>query len=133
MIISILIVMLVGAFVYYTLYNKPHIDVAKSSPNISIASNTIVNDFEEDENRANVKYLEQIIEVTGTIIETSITNGKGVVVIGAADTFGSIMCHLSHEENEKIWTLNKGQQITIKGICTGYLMDVILVKCVIVD
>ncbi len=133
MIISILVIALVAVFIYLVVYNKPHVDVSKSSADISLVSNTIVEDFEKDENQANAKYLEQIIQVTGTISELSTENDKGIVVLGTSDSFGSVMCHLSSKESQKIKTLKNGQQVTIKGICTGYLMDVILVKCVIVN
>ncbi len=132
-IISILIIVLVGTLISMSLYNKPHTDVAKSSPNISLASKTLLDDFENDENLANSKYLEQIIQVSGTISELSVSKGKGIVTLGNKDSFGNIMCHLSAKENEKMTALEKGQSITIKGICTGYLMDVILVKCVIIN
>lgn len=133
MILSILVVVVLGVFIYFALYNKPHINVSKSSADISLTSKTIIQDFESNETIANSKYLEQIIEVTGAISDISLTKDKGIIVLGEPSSFGSVMCHLSAEENQKINTFKKGQQITIKGICTGYLMDVILVKCIIVE
>jgi hypothetical protein len=37
------------------------------------------------------------------------------------------------EDNKRALTLRKGQRITIKGVCTGYLLDVIMVRCIIVE
>ncbi len=133
MIISILIFVAIVFFVYVAVYNKPHVDVYKSSPGISLTSDIIVEDFENNETLANSKYLEQIIQVTGTISEVVITKDKGVIVLNASNALGNVMCHVSASEHQKINALKKGQEITMKGICTGYLMDVILVKCVIVE
>lgn len=117
-----------------TMYNKPHINVAKTAPDISsITSQTLLNDFLSDENQANSKYLEQIIQVTGVISKLETAKGGGIVTLRDEDSFGSVMCHLSPEETEKMESLKKGQSVTVKGICTGYLMDVILVKCVIIN
>lgn len=133
MIISILIFVAIVFFVYVAVYNKPHVDVYKSSPGISLTSDIIVEDFENNETLANSKYLEQIIQVTGTISEVVITKDKGVIVLNASNALGNVMCHVSASEHQKINALKKDQEITMKGICTGYLMDVILVKCVIVE
>lgn len=133
-IILILIISLIGTFVYTAVYNKPHIDVSKSAPNISIESSVLLDDFLNDETQANSKYLDQIIQVNGLISEiTANKDGNGIITLSNENSIGSIICHLSTEESKKISDLKKGQNISIKGICTGYLMDVILVKCVIVN
>ena len=128
-----LVVGIIGVFIAYKIYNKPHVNVAETSSDISLSANDIIKDFSSDENTANSKYLEKIIEVSGTISELKIENEKGIVSLKTNDDFGSILCHLSTEETKKITTLKEGKTIKIKGICTGYLMDVILVKCVIIN
>ncbi len=132
-IITVLTISMIGALGYMLFFDKPHIDISDSLPNITLSSNILIHDFESNENKANKKYLEQIIQVTGTITEISNTKNKGIVTLSNEDSLGSIMCHLSPLENKKIKALKKGQNITIKGLCTGYLMDVILIKCSIVD
>ena len=132
-IIGILILGIIGAFIAYKMYNKPHINVAETSSDISLMANDIIKNFSSDENAANTMYLEKIIEVTGTISELKNEDGKGVVSFKTNNDFGSIQCHLSIEESKKVNVLKEGQTITVKGICTGFLMDVILVKCVIAN
>ncbi len=132
-IISMLVIALVVVFINAAIYNKPHTNVSESSPNVSLASNTLLEEFENDEIRANSKYLEQIIQVTGIISALNTANGNGIVTLSGESATGSVMCHLSPEENKKMSALKKGQNVVIKGICTGYLMDVILIKCVIVN
>ncbi|WP_299436775.1 hypothetical protein [uncultured Aquimarina sp.] len=132
-IISMLIIALIGTFIYTAVYNKPHIDVSETAPNISIESSVLLDDFLNDETQANSKYLDQIIEISGAISEiTTNKDGNGIITLSNENSIGSVICHLSPEENKKINSLKKEQKITIKGICTGYLMDVILVKCVLV-
>ncbi|MBQ4819412.1 hypothetical protein [Aquimarina sp. MMG016] len=124
---------LVILFINIAIYNKPHINVAKSTPDISLVSQKLLNDFENDENLANSKYLEQIIQVTGKISELSKTKENLVVTLNNDNSLGSVMCHLSVEESKKAKGLKIGENITLKGVCTGYLMDVILIKCVIIN
>ncbi|WP_299045770.1 hypothetical protein [uncultured Polaribacter sp.] len=130
---SILIVAILGIYIAYKMYNKPHVDVADTTSDIITTASQIMTDFTSDENKANIKYLEKIIEVSGVIIDTNIENEKGIVTLKTNDDFGSVLCHLSETATQKIETLKQGQTITIKGICTGYLMDVILVKSEIIN
>jgi hypothetical protein len=43
------------------------------------------------------------------------------------------LCHLSDKATRKMNSLKEEQTITLKGICTGFLLDVILVKCEIIN
>jgi DNA/RNA endonuclease YhcR with UshA esterase domain len=127
-ILAILILGIVGAFVGYKMYNKPHVDVAEASADINTSANKILEEFSTDETTANAKYLEKIVAVKGEISEIKIEKEKGIITLKTNDDFGSVLCHLSEKSTHKINTLKVGQTITVKGICTGYLMDVVLVK-----
>ena len=127
-IIGILVLGIIGAFVGYKIYNKPHVDVAEASADITISANKILEEFSTDETTANTKYLEKIVEVKGVVTEARIEKGKGIISLKTNDDFGSVLCHLSEESTKKMSIVKEGQTITVKGICTGYLMDVILIK-----
>jgi DNA/RNA endonuclease YhcR with UshA esterase domain len=132
-ILGILILGIAGAFIAYTMYNKPHVDVAETSADVSISANKILQDFSSDETTANAKYLDKIIQVKGEISSIKTENEIGVISLKTNNDFGSVNCHLSAASTKKITTLKMGQTITVKGICTGYLMDVILVKSEIIN
>jgi DNA/RNA endonuclease YhcR with UshA esterase domain len=129
----VLIFGIIGAVIAYKMYNKEHVNVAKTKSDISLSADQILNDFSSDESIANTKYLEKIIEVKGVISDIKIEKEKGIITLKTNDDFGSVLCHLSKESTQKISSLKEGQLIRIKGICTGFLMDVILVKCEIIN
>ncbi|SEK50470.1 tRNA_anti-like [Aquimarina amphilecti] len=132
--ISILLMILIGILIYIKVYNKPFANISESKPNVSIESKELIDSFFNNENEANSKFLEQIIQVRGLITEiTSGKNGNNIITLGDKNAIGGVTCHLSSEESTKTNNLKIGQQINIKGICTGYLLDVILVKCVIIE
>lgn len=114
-------------------YNKPHTDVATSKSDMTITAQALYADFEDDEVLANKKYLDQIVEVTGPIANVSEVKGQMIVSVGSGGMMGNVKCHLTPEETAKNYALKEGQMITLKGICTGYLMDVILVKAVLIN
>ncbi|WP_297803315.1 hypothetical protein [uncultured Polaribacter sp.] len=132
-VIVILIVGFVGVFVAYKMYNKPHVNVVDTKSDIILSASKILNDFSTDENVANKLYLEKIIKINGTISELNIEKERGIITLKTTDDFGSVLCHLSEGGMKKMKSLKVGQTITLKGICTGFLMDVILVKCEIIS
>jgi len=131
--ILLAILLILGGYIAIRMYNKPHVNVAESDPDIVLLSNTLLDDFENDEISANEKYLEQIIQVTGKIQKLGTANGNGTITLTNGNSMGSVICHLSEKENKKVVSLREGQEIIVKGICTGFLMDVILINCVLVN
>jgi hypothetical protein len=131
--IAVLILLLIAAFVTYNTYNKPHVNVGETSSDIAITAAEILNDFTVDETSANAIYLEKIIEVAGVISDIKVERKKGIITLKTNDDFGSVLGHLSDGATNNISTLKIGQTVILKGICTGYLMDVILVKCEIIN
>ncbi|MGY5352503.1 OB-fold protein [Wenyingzhuangia sp. IMCC45533] len=130
-VLIILSVSVVILIVGLKMYHKPHKNIEETEATVIATSDIVLNDFETNETLANTKYLEQIVEVTGTILEKSEHKNKGIVTLSAQAAIGNVMCYLSETENQKFATLQEGSKVTIKGVCTGYLMDVVLVRCVI--
>ena len=75
----VLIFGIIGAVIAYKMYNKEHVNVAKTKSDISLSADEILNDFSSDESIANTKYLEKIIEVKGVISDIKIEKEKGSI------------------------------------------------------
>lgn len=130
---AVLLLAIVGAIVAYKMYNKPHVDVADTKSDVLLTADKILSEFSLDENAANAKYLEKIIEVSGEIANITTEKEKGIITLKTNDDFGSVLCHLSEASTKKMQSLKIGESIKLKGICTGFLMDVILIKCEIIN
>ena len=117
----------------YKEYNRKPTDVAGITPAAKLSADEIVNQYNSDEATANKLYLGKTIQVSGTI--TEITNQQDTLVnvlMGDTSAMHKVSCLLEPAYIAAIRQYNAGQQIIIKGICTGYLMDVELNRCVIV-
>ena len=130
LILSLLIFL--GGFIANKMYNKPHVNVAETSSDVSLEAVKIVDDFSSDEIMANTTYLDKIVQVSG-IINSIKTENETVIVALAGNSFGDVFCYLSEESKTKVNTLKEGQRVTLKGICTGFLLDVVLVKCALIN
>ena len=128
--ILVVISLLFLAGVTYALYvwNKPHRDVSGEQA-ISTTATAIFDSFAVNTNKANELYLNKAIEVTGEVSEFKINQaGQAVVYLKTSDPIFGVNC--TFKENPG--SLSKGTTITFKGICTGFLEDVIINQGIIV-
>ena len=127
-----LLVLVVSAFYFYSEYNRKPASTQNLSPDFIVPALNLANEFETDETAANKKYLGKLIQVTGTLF--SIDNNKETLIsITVGDDLHKIACLLDIKHAAIIRQYKVLSSITVKGICTGYLMDVELNRCVIVQ
>jgi len=118
---------LIGAAGVYYVYNKPHRDVA-GEKTIPVTATDLFNAFHQNEAAANAAYLDKAIEVTGEVAEVKVNQeGKTVIVLKSQDPFYGVLCTLKDKTN----TSHPGQQVKIKGLCSGFNADVVLRDCIL--
>ena len=120
-------------FFGYRMYNKPHVDVEKEKAELVIRADLLIEDFENNENQANAKYVDKILQLEGTVSRISFETGNGFVTLKGQNDVSGVLCQMMPEENKNILKYKVGNKVIIKGICTGYLIDVTMVRCVFVD
>jgi hypothetical protein len=130
--ITALIMILSGVGYGYYLFNKPHQGIADKAPTFKMKAAELVAEYDKDEKAANAKYLGKVVEVRG-IISEKVKDAKGTynVTLQAEDLAG-VGCQFDQTLVNDVKSLKEGQEVYIKGICTGVLMDVVLVDCVCV-
>ena len=125
-----LIVLLAGTVYYYTIiYAKNHHRDAQSETSIVVTADSLSAAYQNNEKEANQSYLNKAIEVTGTIISISQDQaGHTTLLVGKTDAFSNVSVTLISKNpiRKKV-----GDQVTIKGVCTGNLSDVIINEGVI--
>jgi hypothetical protein len=128
--IAVVALMLIGAGIGFYLYNMPHQNIERARAAFDISAPDLFKDFESDEQAANEKYLDEIVQVTGTVqgVETK-DDGLVSVTLQGDGMFG-VVCELDQMAEHDRLEFNAGEQVTLKGKCTGKLMDVVLVRCV---
>lgn len=88
--------------------------------------------FAADEVAASARFVgttEQVVHVSGSIRSIDIAAaGLTNVVLETGDPMAGVVCEFPSEAAPKNWKV--GDAVAVKGICTGMLMDVVLVRCV---
>ncbi|MGZ5244279.1 MAG: OB-fold protein [Bacteroidia bacterium] len=125
----IIIILAIGGTVYYV-FNKPKRDIAGSKEDFVITAPALLQEFETDETAANTKYLDKIIAVKGQIASIETTQeGNLNIALATNNEMSTVSCAMLPDEKHKAANIKPGDEFTIKGLCTGMLMDVVLTNC----
>jgi hypothetical protein len=126
LILIIIITALVGGSVGFYLFNKKVAGLEKVKADYTLTATMLYNAFETQEQEASEKYLNKILLVEGTVVKVEIDKKYSSIILKADNALaGGINCSFNHE----VESVSKGDIISIKGRCQGFLMDVVLTNC----
>ena len=130
-IIAIALIAAIAFSIYYYVfvYSSQHRRQVQSETGIVITSDSLVAKYQADENLANSLYLNKAVVVTGNLLSIDKNQeGKTTLVLGRTDSFSNVSVTMSSDASiaQKV-----GESITIKGLCTGALSDVVITDGVV--
>jgi hypothetical protein len=127
---ALFMAVIVGLYGYGE-YNRSLPDTHYLEPAFRLEASTFIKQFETDESKASARYADQTISVHGVAHAIQTTDTTATVFLNDGYSGSSVVCQFDRESNQEIKDLKKGDPVTIKGICSGYLMDVVMVRCVL--
>jgi hypothetical protein len=128
--IVILVLLIIGGSWGWYKYNKPHQGVKGIKASASLDATALYGAFQADETKANTQYLGKVLEVRGKVTSVSLAPGSlGVQLDAGGSAQGGISCGMTDKDKTGLAKVSKDTYVTVKGRCTGYLMDVNLVDC----
>lgn len=120
--------LLVGGLIAFKMAQpKGPLDIHHAPTETTINAGSLYEAFETNEVAANGKYAGKVVEVSGAISSISQDDrGHFVISLSADSPLGQITCNLAPKEPNPTTAIEIGQSVIIKGVCTGYLFDVVL-------
>ncbi|WP_417591773.1 OB-fold protein [Owenweeksia hongkongensis] len=102
--VIVVLVLLGGVGAYFYVFNKPHRDPSSETASYQISAEEIVSDFRNNQEAANEKYVDKVVEVSGTAMEITdsyiiMDNVLNCTILAGHDVSG----------------IQAGDEITIKG------------------
>ena len=120
-----------GIFAGLYMFNLKHPDTSKAKPDFIITAAALQKDFETNEATASARYINKILEVTGTIVSITRADSSHLnLALNTGNEMSSVICTFALSDPSKFKT---GDEITLRGECSGFLMDVLLNNCAIVQ
>ena len=118
-----------SAYYYIFIYSSNNHRQVQSETAIAITSDSLVAKYQADEKLANSLYLNKAVAVTGNLLSIDKNQeGKTTLVIGRSDSFSNVSVTMI---STAPITQKVGETITIKGLCTGALSDVVITDGVV--
>ena len=128
-VIALITAIAFSAYYYIFIYSSNNHRQVQSETGIVITSDSLVAKYQADENLANSLYLNKAVAVTGNLLSIDKNQeGKTTLVIGRSDSFSNVSVTMI---STAPITQKVGETITIKGLCTGALSDVVITDGVV--
>ena len=114
--VVILLVVSLVAWYGYNEYNRKPASMADTRADYTFTTTTLLTAFEKDEAGANKLYLDKVLEVEGTIKEsTADEKGFYTITIGEDASLSSVRCSVDSLFSSKAAALQAGGLIKVRG------------------
>ncbi|MBL7832143.1 MAG: hypothetical protein JNK41_14035 [Saprospiraceae bacterium] len=129
--IIVVLAIIVGGYGYYQ-FNRKAENLESKQADLTTNVQNFVAEYQKDEAAANTKYLDKVVEVTGKVAEVR-KDEKGAVKLSfvSDDPMSTVIAEMDQSDVEKALKLQANSEVTIKGVCTGSLGDIICSRSVI--
>jgi hypothetical protein len=127
LIVALLVLAALGYGIYLFTLKAPV--VAQGETDFRMSTDQLVALYEQNEDSANRKLLNQIIEVRGAVTTVAQDSTGTSIALSSSNPMSVVNCRFDASINEKLRRVKTGDTISVKGKCTGFLMDVNLTNC----
>ncbi len=130
-IIIVVCLLSIGLIFILKTVNRGVGDTTKIEASETFTTNELLSEFQQQQEKLEA-YIEKAIEIEGEIKEITFQDGKYSLILKGDSDKTYILCEMQINQNNEIVKLHAGQDIKLKGILKGFLMDIILLHCVII-
>jgi len=116
-IIGILIIVVICGFIGYRIYSEETADIVNKNPDEITDVKSLIAAFDADTASASKKYIDKIVEVTGTVKKIDTT---GSLVLGEEGHLSELVVGLDRRHMKDYEKVKPGSVAVIQGICSGY-------------
>jgi len=127
--IALVVVAACAAWGLY-LYNLPHRNVAGVHASVQMDAAGMCAEYRRDEVMADKRFVGKVVEVMGVVVESQLSGNRANIRLGTSGADAAVSCDLLVTNAGEFHIPSKGEKVTVKGRCTGFLQDVNLVDCV---
>jgi hypothetical protein len=124
----VLFIAVAGILAALIMYNKKHPDTAKAKPDFVVTAIALQKEFEDNEKTASARYINKILEVNGTIASVTLADSAHLnISLKTGSDMSLVICTFPSNGHQADFVT--GNEITLRGECSGFLMDVLLNNC----
>ena len=99
---------------------------------LQVSAKDLLEAYSANEVKADSQYKGKLLTITGQVTSIDVMFGQTSVTVGTGEIFEfGISCYTQDSETDKVANLNKGDAVTVTGICDGKSLSVSMRKCII--
>jgi len=123
------VVVVIAAIAGYKYVNRPVGNAGDMDADVKITSTQLQQAYENNETDADSAYLGKVIEVHGTVL--AVDPEEHTITLKTASDMSCVSCEISEQLANDLDVFKTGDSVIVKGVCAGYLMDVVLKQSVV--
>ncbi len=112
-------------------YNKPHRSVVEVEPEVRLSALELALAFAADEVHATRQYAGKIVEVYGDVDRIIQGDSTLILLLEQGSATVGVSCYLDPHYRDEGESLSPGAPVTVKGICNGMLLDVVIDRAIL--
>ncbi|MGY6561519.1 MAG: OB-fold protein [Luteibaculaceae bacterium] len=129
-ILLVLVIAVMGVIYGLLEYSRTHKPTAFAKTDFSLTAQALFTEFTDDEQAANAKYLDKVLEVTGEILTVDNSIDPPQLILNSNDPMFGVICVFDGKDELQAG-LDYGKTVVVKGVCAGLAMDVVLNRCAV--
>ena len=97
-------------------------EVMNTKPKLSVLAYKLYIDFSDNLEQATGKYVNEVIEVQGEVVEVQVRDYGDVFVglKGISNYYSEVICHFTENQLRQVNNLRMGQKVKIRGKCVEF-------------
>lgn len=127
----VMVIALFGIGMGIRLFRMTDKDMVNAKPDYVISAIDLQKAFEDNESAATAKFVNKILEIEGEVVSVkTVENNALNVTIKSSSDMSSVICTFPSSADQS--KFSAGSSITVRGECSGFLMDVLMNNCSLV-
>lgn len=110
-------------------------EAIRNGPGLAVTAAALETTFNSNAVAADVKYKDKVLEVTGKVVRVVQDNARKVYTLELAtdEPTKTVSCDFTEQTNYPLASVERGKQVTVRGLCVGRDNEFVKVKdCVVV-
>ncbi len=117
--IAVVVLVLAGAFAAWYIFTDKFADTADREAAYTVTAMDLIKEFRQNDSLANKKYTEKIVTVSGIVSEVAMADTIANIKFTDENTGDYIIFAFQQQHLADAKNLKEGQQVSIKGSCSG--------------
>ncbi|MGY5352499.1 OB-fold protein [Wenyingzhuangia sp. IMCC45533] len=127
------LILLMSLYFIFSVNKVYRVDTRNLKTDSILKATDLTYSFIDNEIIANKKFKSKILEIEGTIKEISFKNNRHTIIIYGTANDNHVICDMKNNSNQSISSIDIHKSIKIKGLCKGFLKDVIVLNCMVIN